>query len=85
MKACGGERVVERTDVDSDEGQELATAYGVALIPAFVSVDSNGREVSRLTGVQTEQRLEQAIEEVLGTRCAAIDSASDAEPSDGTP
>jgi thioredoxin-like negative regulator of GroEL len=80
VKACGGERIVERTDVDSEEGQALAVAYGVALIPAFVSVDSSGREVTRLTGVQTQRRLEQAIEEVLGTRCASIDSTSDAEP-----
>lgn len=72
-KACDAEADVVRLDVDEDPGEGLAALYAVPLLPSFVNVDASGREVSRLVGIQPRERLEQALEEVRGSRCAAVD------------
>ena len=73
-RACGGERDVVHVDFDDDAGEALAATYGVSLLPSFVSVDADGLEVARLTGVHPQEHLEQAIEEIRGVRCAALDA-----------
>jgi thiol-disulfide isomerase/thioredoxin len=73
-KACGAEADVMHVDLDDDAGEGLAALYGVPLLPSFVSVDADGHEVSRLVGFQPQERIEQALEEIRGTRCAAADA-----------
>ncbi len=80
MKACNGERDVDHVNVDSDTGESLAAAYDVKLLPSFVTVDASGSEVSRLTGVQPEERLERAIEEIRAERCAFVEKPSTEKP-----
>lgn len=72
VKACDGAHDVERVDFDDEAGGPLAAMYGITLLPSFVSVDATGREVARLTGVQPQGRLEHALEEVRGLRCASV-------------
>jgi thioredoxin-like negative regulator of GroEL len=76
--ACGAARDVTHVDIDGDTGASLAATYAVTSIPAWLSIDAEGDEVSRLVGVQPQGRIEQAIEEVRGERCAAIDRPSGA-------
>lgn len=73
-RACGGEHDVVHVDFDDDAGEALAATYGVSLLPSFVSVDADGLEVARLTGVHPQENLEHAIEEIRGVRCAALDA-----------
>ena len=77
VKACDGAHDIERVDFDDEAGEPLATAYGITLLPSFVSVDATGREVLRLTGVQPQERLERALEEVRGLRCASVERDED--------
>ena len=73
LEACAGERDVYRVDFDDEQGERLAATYGVTLLPSFLSVDANGLEVSRRTGLQPQVEIEHAIEEVRGLRCATAD------------
>jgi thiol-disulfide isomerase/thioredoxin len=73
LEACGADRDVYRVDFDDEAGEGLAATYGVTLLPSFVSVDTSGVEVARLTGLQPEATLKRAIEEVRGARCASAD------------
>jgi thiol-disulfide isomerase/thioredoxin len=68
---CGAAKDITHVDVDVDPGEGLAASYGVTLLPTVVSVDARGREVARLTGVQTARSLERALEEVRGAKCAS--------------
>ena len=77
VKACDGAHDIERVDFDDEAGEPIATAYGITLLPSFVSVDATGREVARLTGVQPQERLERALEEVRGLRCASVERDED--------
>ncbi len=76
-RSCDGAYDIERVDFDDDRGEALASTYGVTLLPSFVSVDATGSEVARLTGVQPQPRLERALEEVRGFRCASAPRAED--------
>ena len=78
-RSCGAKQDVVHVGVDDDPGEALAATYQVAFLPSFVSVDAQGREVSRLTGLQSERRLEQAIEEIRGVRCATVAAPADAK------
>ena len=80
MKSCGGEHDVSLIDFDGEAGQALAATYGVSLLPSFVSIDAAGHEVARLTGVQPQQSLERAIEEIRGVRCASLEKSGDRKP-----
>lgn len=77
IKACDGARDIERVDFDDEAGEALARTYDITLLPSFVSVDAAGREVARLTGLQPQERLEHALEEVRGLRCASVQRAED--------
>lgn len=70
-QVCGAARGILQVEVDDGAGQRLAGAYGISLLPTFVSVDAQGREVARLTGVQPSLALQSALEDVHGTRCGA--------------
>ena len=70
--ACGGERELTHVDIDTDAGSALATTYNVTSIPSVVTIDGAGMEVSRITGVQPQERIERALEEVRGVRCASL-------------
>ncbi len=72
--ACASDRDVIHVDFDDERGEALAAKYGITLLPSFVSIEANGREVSRLTGVQSQAVIERVLEEVRGTRCAAADA-----------
>ncbi|WP_394850825.1 thioredoxin family protein [Pendulispora brunnea] len=80
IKACRGEADVYRVNVDDDAGETLAATYNVSLLPTYVNVDASGVEVSRLTGVQSEERLERSIEEVRAVQCASIEKKTDEKP-----
>ena len=80
VMACNGEREVHRVDIDGDAGEALAATYGVSLLPSFVSIDANGEEVLRLTGVQPQLRIERMIEEIRGVRCALVESRPSEKP-----
>lgn len=80
VATCSAAAIVDHIDVDEDEGSAIATRYGVSLLPSFVSIDGEGIEVSRLTGVQTEATIEDAISEIRGARCAAIEDERSAAP-----
>jgi thioredoxin 1 len=73
LKACDGSRDVVRIDLDDDKGEKLAATYEVNLLPSFVSIDAEGNEVARLTGIQPENQLERALEEIRGSRCAVLE------------
>jgi cytochrome c-type biogenesis protein len=77
VAACDGARDIERVDLDDDSGEGLAATYDVTMLPSYVSVDATGSEVARLTGAQPQERLESALEEVRGVRCASVDRAPD--------
>ena len=74
-RACRAEADVMHVDVDHDPGEGLATLYGVPLLPSMLSVDANGHEVSRLTGVQPQERIEEALEELRGAECSRVEEA----------
>ncbi|WXA89502.1 thioredoxin family protein [Pendulispora rubella] len=77
IKACHGEADVTRVNIDDDAGEALAATYDISLLPTYVNVDASGSEVSRLTGVQSEERLERSIEEVRAVQCASIEKKTD--------
>lgn len=72
---CDAARDIHHIDMDDDPGQRLASAYGVSYLPTILSVDSKGREVSRLTGVQSAETIEQALEGIRGAKCASLEPA----------
>jgi len=74
-RACAAQGAVVHLDLDDDDGSALATTYRVTSIPAWLAVDSDGHEVSRIVGVQSLDTIQQAIEEVRGARCARLDEA----------
>lgn len=51
--------------------ERLAARYEVSALPTFLTIDANGREVTRLVGVQSRDVIERAVEAVRGVRCAA--------------
>ena len=59
-------------DVDTDSGDRLATRYVVNELPTFITVDSNGSEISRLVGEQPRERLKVALSDVNGVLCTEI-------------
>lgn len=70
VRACAANDDVMRVDIDQDYGADLAAEYKIASVPTWITVDANGAEIARISGVQPEQRIEAALEEVRGTRCA---------------
>jgi thioredoxin 1 len=56
-EANGQYKVVK---VDIDESQDLASKYGVSAIPTLV-VFNQGQEVRRMVGLQSKQKLVEAV------------------------
>jgi thioredoxin-like negative regulator of GroEL len=69
VRACAASDDVMRVDIDQDYGADLAAEYKIANVPTWITVDANGAEIARISGVQPEQRIEAALEEVRGARC----------------
>jgi thiol-disulfide isomerase/thioredoxin len=63
--------LISRVSVDHATGRSLAQHYGVTLVPTFVSIDAEGREVERIVGEQPKQRLLLALSEINGAPCDA--------------
>lgn len=63
---------VETFDVSKPEHRALARRYRVVGVPTFLFIDSDGREVARLVGEQTEQTLYQGLAALRGERCPGI-------------
>lgn len=63
--------LITRVSVDNAGGRSLAEHYGVTLVPTFVSIDAEGREVERIVGEQPKQRLVLALNEINGAPCDA--------------
>jgi thiol-disulfide isomerase/thioredoxin len=59
-------------DVDTEHGDRLAARYGISELPTFVTVDTNGEEISRLVGEQPQQRLVVALADVNGVLCTVL-------------
>lgn len=55
----------ETVKVNVDENPELTERYGVSGIPALLFF-KDGREVFRMSGVQTKERIISAISEKMG-------------------
>lgn len=55
----------ETVKVNVDENSELTEYYGVSGIPALL-LFKDGREVFRMSGVQTKERIISAISEKMG-------------------
>ena len=55
----------EAVKVNVDENPELTERYGVSGIPALLFF-KDGREVFRMSGVQTKERIISAISEKMG-------------------
>ena len=52
-------------EINVDENRETAANLGIHSIPTLI-IFKDGREIQRLIGIQSEQSLTQAIENVLG-------------------
>jgi cytochrome c-type biogenesis protein len=60
---------VERIDVSSRQGRDLAGRFGVLGVPTFLFLERNGSEVARLVGEQPQQMLIQSLEVLAGQKC----------------
>jgi len=61
--------LIARVSIDDASGRSLAEHYRVTLVPTFVSIDAEGREVERIIGEQPKQRLVLALSELRGAPC----------------
>lgn len=57
----------ETVKIDVDENPELTEQYGVSGIPALI-LFKDGKEILRMSGVQTKERIISAISEKTGER-----------------
>lgn len=71
-RCAAGDDAIVRVRIDEPAGAALAAHFGVGLVPAFVSVDAEGREVERFVGEQPPERLAVAVSEVRGSVCSAM-------------
>lgn len=61
--------LIARVNIDDSNGRSLAEHYRVTLVPTFVSIDAEGRELERIIGEQPKQRLLLALTELRGAPC----------------
>ena len=62
----GGDFNIQRVNIDSKQGRELARQHGCFGQPTFVFFDSLGDQVRKLAGAQTVETFEREIERILG-------------------
>lgn len=48
-------------DIDSDEGKEMSSRYGVVSVPTFIRIDDAGSEVVRLAGAHPRGKFEKML------------------------
>lgn len=63
--------LITRVSIDNASGRSLAEHYGVTLVPTFVRIDAEGRELERIVGEQPKRRLVLALNELNGAPCDA--------------
>jgi thiol:disulfide interchange protein len=64
--------VVSRHDVDAPGSASLVRRYRPAVVPTFVFLDEQGRERTRLEGVQPQERIEQELARLVHAACALV-------------
>lgn len=70
---CDGNGVRVRTiDLSQPDQRAKAAEYRIRGVPTFVFKDSDGQEVARLVGEQTERTLKQAISVLRGKPCPGL-------------
>ena len=69
---CAKDGSIVRVNVDTPEGNVLATRYGVRVVPTFVEVDAHGREVERIVGETSGDRIAVALGDVRGVACSSL-------------
>ena len=60
-----GQFQVVRVDIDSTQGKALAREHGFIGQPTFMFFDGSGQKIRNLMGPQTEESLEQAVQDAL--------------------
>ena len=85
-RVCSHGPAVQRIDVGTPDGRDLARRYGIVGVPTFLSLDANHEERRRLIGEQPQDRLIEALEALSGSRCtsAAESDAAVACAADGS-
>jgi cytochrome c-type biogenesis protein len=66
-----GEQTVLRVDTDTDQGRTLALGHNVVAVPTFVVIDERSMERARFIGEWPAKKIEAAVENAFGMRCAA--------------
>ncbi len=70
---CDGNGVrVKTIDLSQPEQRAMAAKYRIRGVPTFIFKDSDGQEVARLVGEQTERTLKQAISVLRGKPCPGL-------------
>ena len=70
---CDGNGVrVKSIDLSQAQHKAMAAQYRIRGVPTFVFKDSDGHEVARLVGEQTERTLKQAISVLRGKPCPGL-------------
>jgi len=89
-RVCSHGPSVQRIDVGTPHGRDLARRYGIVGVPTFLGLDANHEERRRLIGEQPQHRLIEALEALSGNRCtspaatdAAVACAADASTTGG--
>jgi len=76
-RVCSHGPAVQRIDVGTPGGRDLARRYGIVGVPTFLGLDANHEERRRLIGEQPQDRLIEALEALSGSRCTSV-AATDA-------
>ncbi|AKT42901.1 thioredoxin domain-containing protein [Chondromyces crocatus] len=58
------EGAIRLVNVDDPEGEALASRYGVDALPTFLALNADGGEVTRLVGLQSEEKLASALDTI---------------------
>jgi cytochrome c-type biogenesis protein len=69
QRCTGRDGTVVKINVDTPGGEAAAERFRVKLLPTFVSVDAEGREVERHEGEIKRDRLSIALAEIRGQAC----------------
>ena len=73
QRDCAGHGVrMQRIEVDSPGGRDLARHYSVVGVPTFLFLNAKGEEVARLVGQQPLANLEQSLQVLSGQKCAGF-------------
>ena len=71
-RCAANDGTIIQVNVEESRGESLAVRYGVRVLPTFISLDANGREVDRVVGEQTPEQLALVLRDVRGAACSAL-------------